>query len=607
MKNFFQLKYVFGILLSVLVLYSCANRGQGPQGGPKDEVPPRVLRSSPADKAVNVSRSRVEIEFDENVNLKDIAKNVIISPPQRTNPEIRAYGKKVVVNFNDSLQSNTTYSINFGDAVVDNNEGNILKDFVFSFATGSEIDTLQVSGTLLNAEDLNPMKGIIVGIHSDLNDSAFISKPFNRITRSGDNGRFTVYNVKENQYRVYALNDLNRDNFYQKGEGSAFIETVFQTSMEEYMRQDTIWKDSITVDTIRTVKAIRYLPNDILLKYFMDDTKRQYLVKSERLEPHKLTVYFNTRNAEQPEIRPLNINWNNRMLLQKNAGLDTLTYWLTDSTLIKQDTITLEVKYLKSDSIFRLQPETDTIHLFQRRAARAQTTTATIRKKMEFLSLTTNLSSRFEVYNPVTISFNTPIKSYDISKIHLSQLVDTVLVPVKYDLQKKDSVGMNFVINHKWIPETTYQLVVDSAAFFSIYDQHNDHLKNELKIKSLDDYSSLKLFLQNYDSTAVFQVVDKNDKVVRTMPIERNGTHVQYLDPGDYYVRMFLDRNGNGKWDTGSVLEKRQPEEVFYYSKKLTLIKNWEFEETWDHTATPLLEQKPADLKKTTEPGSNNS
>lgn len=605
MKNNFQLKHIVGILISVLVMYACANRGQGPQGGPKDEVPPKVMKSSPADKSVNVDKNRIEIEFDENVVLKDIAKNVIISPPQRTNPEIRAYGRKVVVNFNDSLQENTTYSINFGDAVVDNNEGNILKDFVFSFATGNEIDTLQISGTLINAEDLNPMKGIIVGIHNDLNDSVFTVKPFNRITRSGDNGRFTVHNVKENRYRVYALNDLNRDNFYQKGEGAAFVETVFETKMEEYMRQDTVWKDSITVDTIHSVKSIRYLPNDVVLKYFKDDSKRQYLLKSERAEPHKLNIYFNTRNSEQPEIRPLNINWENKILLQKNEGLDTLTYWLTDSVLIKKDTITLEVKYLKSDSVFKLQPATDTIHLFQRRAAKAPAA-STAKKKKEFLAISTNLSSRFDVYKPVSISFNTPVKNYDVSKIHLSQLVDTVLVPINFNLEKKDSVGMNFVINHKWIPETTYQLVIDSATFFSIYDQHNDNLKNELKIKSLDDYSSLKLFLEKHDSTAVFQVVDKNDKVVRTAPIQKNGTHVEYLEPGDYYVRMFLDRNRNGKWDTGSILEKRQPEEVFYYSKKLTLIKNWEFEETWNHTTVPLLEQKPGDLKKTTEPKADN-
>lgn len=604
MKNIFQIKYIIGTLLAVLLLYACANRGQGPQGGPKDEVPPKMLKSTPADKSVNVTKNRIEIEFDENINLKDIATNVIISPPQRTNPDIRSYGKRLVVEFKDTLLESTTYSIDFGDAVVDNNEGNILKNYVFSFATGDEIDTLQISGILINAEDLNPMKGIMVGIHSDLTDSVYVSKPFNRVTRSGDEGKFTVYNVKQNKYRVYALGDLNRDYFYQKGEGAAFIDAVFETSMEEYIRQDTIWKDSVTVDSIRSVNAIRYLPNNLVLKYFKDDSKRQYLAKTERTEPNKLNLFFNTFNEKEPEIRPLNVSWNGGMYLQKNERLDSLTLWLADSLLIKKDTISLELKYLKSDSVFKLQPQTDTINFFMRRATgrtQAQQPPATGKKK-EFLNIATNLSSNFDVYKPVTISFSTPIKSYDISKVKLSQLVDTLLVPIDFTLEKIDSVGMNYVINHKWIPENTYQLVIDSATFVNIYNLHNDNLKNELKVKSLEEYSSLKLVLEKFDPRAVLQVLSKDDKVVREAPAQQSGTKIEYLQPGDYYVRMYLDNNKNGKWDTGNVFEKRQPEEVFYYSKKLTLMKNWEFEESWDHMAVPLRDQKPAELKKTTEP-----
>lgn len=599
MKNIFQLKNIIGIVLTILVLYSCANRGMGPQGGPKDEVPPKMVKSTPPDKSVNVSRNKIELEFDENVNLKDIASNVIISPPQRTNPDIRSYGKKVSVEFKDTLQENTTYSINFGDAVVDNNEGNILKNFVFSFATGDVIDTMQISGVLINAEDLNPMKGIIVGIHSDLSDSAFLSKPFSRVTRSGDDGKFTVSNVKNDKYRVYALGDLNRDYFYQQGEGGAFLETVFETGMEDYIRQDTVWKDSVTVDTILSVNAIRYLPDDVVLKYFKDDAKRQYLAKTERTEPHKLNIYFNTLNESEPELRPLNVSWDGGMFLQKNERLDTLTVWLADSLLIKKDTITVELKYLKSDSLFKLQPETDTINFFMRRTSGKTQQQASTRKKKEFLQITTNVSSNFDVFNSINISFNTPIKNFDRSKIQLSQLVDTLLVPVDFKFEKKDSVGMNYVINHNWTPESRYQLLVDSAAFIDIYNLHNDNLKSELRIKSLEEYSSLSLVLEKYDPRAVFQIVTNDDRVVRTVPVQQPSTKVEYLQPGDYYVRMFLDENENGKWDTGSISEKRQPEEVFYYSKKLTLIKNWEFEETWDHTAVPLLNQKPEELKKT--------
>lgn len=586
-----------------MLLYACANRGQGPQGGPKDEVPPKMLKSTPPDKSVNITKQRVEIEFDENVNLKDIGSNVMISPPQRTSPDIRSYGKKVIVEFKDTLQENTTYSIDFGHAVVDNNEGNVLKGFVFSFATGAQIDTLQVSGVLINAEDLNPVKGVIIGIHSDLNDSAFLSKPFNRVTRSGDEGKFAVHNVKQDKYRVYALGDLNRDYFYQKGESSAFADTVFETSIEEYIRQDTVWKDSVTVDSIRFVNAVRYFPDNIVLKYFKDDSKRQYLAKTERPEPNKLNIFFNTLNEKEPEIRPLNVEWNGGMYFQKNETLDSLTLWLADSVLIKKDTISLELKYLKSDSILKLQPQTDTVHFFMRgTAGRSRQLQQQGEKKKDFLNIITNLSSSFDVYKPVTISFSTPVKNYDLSKIRLDQLVDTILVPVEFKLEKTDSIGMRYAINHKWVPEATYQLAIDSAAFFNIYDIHNDKLKNELKIKALEDYSSLRLVLEKFDSRAVFQVVTKDDQVVRTVPARQPDTKIEYLQPGDYYVRMFLDDNKNGKWDTGNVFEKRQPEEVFYYSKKLTLIKNWEFEETWDHTAVPLLKQKPEELKKTIDP-----
>ncbi len=605
MKNRFQLRKIAVTLIAALVFYSCANRGQGPQGGPKDELPPKVMKSSPAQNSVNVKNGRVEIDFDENVNLKDIVKNVIISPPQRQNPEITSYGRRVNVQFKDTLLSNTTYSIDFGSAIVDNNEANVLKNYVFSFATGSEIDTLQIAGTLLNAEDLNPLQGITIGIYDDLNDTAFIRKPFLRIGRTDETGHFTVSNVRNGKYRVYALNDLNRDYFLQKGEGLAFDEKSYQTGFEFITKPDTVWKDSLTIDTIRFVPATRFLPDDVVLKYFKDNFKRQYLAKSERTEPHLINMIFNTVSEELPEIRPLNINWDNKMLLQKNATLDSLSLWLTDSALINTDTISLEVKYLKSDSAFKLQPQTDTVRFMMRKPAKKPTTTKAAKKK-EFLNIMTNLSSQFDVYRPVVLNFTVPIKIYDVAKIHLSQLVDTVLTPIPFKLEKKDSIGMTFEINHKWIPETTYQLVVDSAAFFSIYNLQNDNLKNELKIKSLDEYSSLKLFLADYDSTAVFQVMSKDDKLVRTAPIVKGGTKVEYLQPGDYFVRMYLDRNQNGKWDPGNYFENLQPEEVYYYEKKLTLIKNWEFEETWDYKAIPLVKQKPQELKKSDQQKSNN-
>ena len=595
MKNIFRNKQLLLLIAALVVLYSCANRGQGPQGGPKDKTPPKVVKSIPADKSTNVSKNQVEIDFDESINLKDISKNVIISPPQRINPDIKAYGKKLTIQFADTLIPNTTYSVNFGEAIEDMTEGNKLKNYVFSFSTGSEIDTLQIAGNVLDASNLNPVQGITVGIYNDLNDSAFLTKPFMRITRTDENGRFVVPNVKNGKYRVYALNDVNRDNIYQRGEGMAFDENVYQTNFEFVTKPDTVWKDSVTVDSIRSIKVTRFMPDDIILKYFKSDSKNQYLVKSERSEANKISFYFNTNAEKLPEVRPLNVNWDGKVLLQKNEGLDSLTYWLTDSTLIQKDTILLQIKYLRTDSLFKLQPKTDTIHFALRKIGKK---VGTASKKRETLAVQTNISSSFDVYNPLRFTFNVPIKQFDASKIHLKRLVDSVYVPIPFNLQKKDSIGMNFSIAQNWVPESKYKLNIDSAAFISIYNAHNDSLKSEFTVKSLEDYSSIKLILPDYDSTAVFQVVNKEDKVIRSVPINKNGTKVEYLEPGDYYIRMFLDRNRNGLWTTGDFSKKLQPEEVFYNPKKMTMIKNWEFEETWDYKSIPLLKQKPVDLKK---------
>lgn len=599
-----SLKYIFYSLFIISVIYSCANRGQGPQGGPKDEIPPKMIKSNPIINSLNVKKDVIEIEFDENINLKDISKNVLISPPQRTNPEIRSYGKKIVVSFKDSLQKNTTYSISFSDAIVDNNEGNILKDFNFSFATGNSIDTMQIAGVVINSEDLNPMKGILIGIHNNVSDSAFLTKTFNRINKSGDEGKFTIYNVKDSIYRVFALDDLNRDYMYQLGEGAAYLDTVYKTKLEHFLKQDTIWKDSITIDTIKTIQSIRYFPNDVVLKYFKDDTKRQYLAKSERLQPNKFSIFFNTKNEKAPIIKPLNFNWNNKIIEQTNQTLDSLTYWIADTTLVKQDTLTLSIDYLKTDSLFQLMPQTDTLHLAMRKAAKVAT--AANKEKEKFLTLKTNMGGNFDVYNPINIKFTTPVSSIDTTKIHFSQLKDSILIPQKFEIESADSSKMNFRINHKWIPEATYQLSIDSATITDIFGLHNEKLKNELRVRSLEDYSSLKIFLEQFDSTAMLQVLTKDEKIIRTKRAEQKGTLIEHLEPGDYYLRLFLDLNGNDKWDTGSILKKRQPEPVYYYNKKLTLIKNWEFEETWNHTAVPLLLQKPTELKKTIEPKANN-
>ena len=591
---------LFVPVVMAFLVYACANRGQGPMGGKKDETPPRVLKETPANGSLNFNKKTIQVVFDENISLEKVADNVVISPPQMRPPEIQGYGKILSVKFSDDFVENTTYSINFGNAIVDLNEKNPLKGYVFAFSTGDEIDTLRISGTVINTENLEPISGIIVGIYNETNDSVFTTQPFLRIGRTDENGRFAIDNVKEGTYQIFALGDMNRDYYFQPGEGLAFYDSLITPTFRREEMRDTIWKDSITVDSVRTYMGTRFLPDDVVLQYFLEGKKRQYFVKSERKEPHSFSLFFGTKADSLPTLRPLNFDWEGKHIIQKNNTLDSLTYWITDSLVWQLDTLTFEMTYLKSDSIFQLVPTTDTINTIMRRTRAQQNRRERDNKKQPELALSDNISNVFEVYNSLVIRTPEPVADVDISKINLSQRVDTVLKPLPLNWRQIDSTRMAFAIDYAWKPEMNYVFTADSAAFNSIYEKANNALKREFKIRSLEEYSTLKVSLRPFEPKAVIQLLDTKDEVLVSKPAVEKGTIFEHLMPGDYYIRLFIDENENGKWDTGQFSPRRHPEQVYYYPKKLTLMANWEFEEIWELGITPLLNQKPKELKKNT-------
>ncbi len=589
---------VVAVIIVSFLVYACANRAQGPTGGPKDVTPPKVVKSNPKNGSINYNKKQIEIDFDENVSIEKPNENVIISPPQLKPPDVKALGNKVTVSFNENLQDSTTYSVNFGDGIVDLNEKNILKSYLFSFSTGSQIDTLKISGTVINAEDLNPISGIIVGIYKEKDDSSFHKKPFLRIGKTDDKGHFSIDNVKPGTYKVYALGDDSHDYFYQPGEGLAFDDSLVTPTFRMEEMKDTVWKDSTHVDSVRTFMGTHFLPDDVTLRYFKEIKKRQYLVKSERKEPFSFSLFFNTAAAKLPEIKPLNFDWKGKYLIQKNSTNDSITYWLTDSLVWKTDTLQMAVTYLKSDSLMKLVPATDTLSLFMRKLAVKTTRNKNVIPKVEPYKFTTNTATTFEIYNPVYLHFETPLENADISKIKLAQKVDTTFKTIPFTWRQVDSTRMIYAVENKWIAEKSYELKIDSAAFQSIYKKSSNKFSADFKIRSLEEYSSIKLLLNPFNPKVVLQVLDNKDVPLLTNKAEEKGTIFKYLKPGDYYVRMFLDENENGKWDTGDLKTKRQPEVVFYYPKKLTLMANWEFEETWDYIEMPLLLQKPEAIRK---------
>lgn len=599
-RNYKLINETFRLFCILFFVYSCANKGPGPTGGPKDETPPRVMKSVPENGSMNFTKKEILVDFDENISLEKVTEEVVVSPPQQKAPDIRSFGKRLIVTFEDTLESGTTYTIDFGNAIVDLNEKNPLSNYSFSFSTGGDIDTLSVSGILINAEDLNPVSGTIVGIYAEHHDSVFTRKPFLRIGKTDANGYFTINNIKAGSYQIFALGDNNRDYYFQAGEGLAMYDSLIVPTVEMVEHRDTTWTDSLTVDTIRVYERAHYYPDDLLLRFFKENKKRQYFTKAERLRPEMFTLYFNTTLSELPRIEPLNFDWDStKYILQTNPTLDTLNYWITDTLVSKIDSMQMVMTYFKTDSIFQLEETSDTLTIAMRkRNIRVKPGKEKETPKIEPLEFKTNVAGTFEIYNPITILSSEPLLAYDTSMVVLSEKVDTLLKPLPYEWVVTDSTNMRFSIQHTWEPEKSYVLNIDSAAFLSIYQKVNDRYSGTFKIRSLDEYSELKIELVNYDERAVIQLLDSKDKPVRSLPADPKQTVFKHLKPTDYYIRMFIDENGNGKWDTGDFTTRRQPEDVFYYPHKLTLKANFEFTETWDHLAIPLLEQKPLEILK---------
>ena len=590
-----------GVVLLVLI-YSCANIGS-PNGGPYDEAPPKFVSSTPIPNQVNYKGKSVEILFDELIQIEKPTENVIITPPQMELPIIRSSGKKAVIELKDSLKPNTTYTIDFTNSIVDNNEKNVFENFSFAFSTGETIDTLEISGVLLNAENLEPMPGMTVGLHNNLADSAFVKLPFLRTSRTNDRGRFTIRNIAPGSYRLFALNDVNRDyKFDQPGEDIAFLDSLVVPSFEFATRQDTTWKDTVTVDTIRTVNFTRFLPDNIELRLFKEKFERQYMVKPERPDERYVVLRFNTQLDTVPAPVPLNFTPqdNSWYFVQSIEGGKAVNYWLTDSTVWKQDTLRVQVSYPKSDSLNILRPQTDTVQFVMRRRPSDHKKK---KKKDEpdpitFLSLQVNSQSSMNLFDTLFVSFDEPVLNLQKEFFLLEQKIDTLWNKVDFEFLPDSTNSLRFIIKRPWKYSEEYRVVVDSAAIYSVYGKWNNGFSNEFKIKNEDEYGHLYLNIIGVDTTAFVELLNTADVPVRKARVKEGGALFMDLKPDKYYARIILDVNDNGLWDTGNYAEKRQPETVFYSPKMYEIMQNWQVEETWDVLLTPLVKQKPIEIMK---------
>lgn len=592
-----------------LMLAACASMGH-PEGGPRDQTPPRFVRSNPAPGSTNVKTDRLTIVFDENVQVKDVMTKVVVSPPMSSMPKVSGVGRNVRVEFTDTLIANTTYTVDFSDAISDLNESNEIADFTFAFSTGPTIDTLCISGMVFDAATLEPAQGMLVGVHSNLADSAIKTLPFDRITRTNQYGQFSIRNLKEGTYRVYAINDVNRDNKWDRTENVAFYDMEITPTSKRIEVQDTI-AASDGADSIVNRMATAFYPDDVLLTWFNENYKAQYLTKYERSKRNRIYLEFGAPSDTLPTIRFVG-GVHDGELLDKYARLDaaptrdSLDYWLTDTMIIASDSLRLALTYQKTVDD-RLTWTTDTLN-FNIRALKnkkkkeetpKETGDSTATPQIELLKIALPTGS-MNVYSPLTVTFPEPVDTIDHSKIHLELLVDSIWTPVDFTpLAPPDSLRpLVWQTDFKWTPAEKYRLTMDSLAVTGIYGLHNGTISAELTVKSLKEYGNIQFIISGVEGDAIVQLLNTQDKPVAAVPVVDGRARFNHVDPGTYYARLFLDRNGNGVYDTGNMSEKLQPEETFYFSKKIQLKKNWDIEQVWDIYELPVDMQKPNDIKK---------
>lgn len=613
---------LYYILLTVVIclLSSCAKMGQ-PDGGWYDETPPRILGASPSDKATEVTDHKMYIYFNEFIKLSDATQKVVVSPPQMEAPDIKDAGKRIIIDLKDSLKANTTYTIDFSDAISDNNEGNPLGNYTYSFSTGTEIDTMEVSGYVYEAENLEPIKGILVGLYDNLADSVFRKEPFQRVSRTDSRGRFVIKGIKPGNFRVYALMDADGNYLYnQKSEKIAFSRDIIVPSCKPDIRQDTIWRDSLHIDNILRVPYTHFFPDDIVLRAFTEEQTDRFLLKSERKEPNRFTLTFSHGDADLPVIRGLDFDAENAFVVESSEKNDSITYWLRDTLLVNQDTLQMEVQYHATDSAGLLYMKTDTLSLlskesYAKRLKQKEKEYAEWKKKQEKaekrgdpfqkempvppLNIGMNFAGDIDPDKNPVLTFETPLEVADTSKIHLYSKHDTLWYRSPFLLREKVNVPRTYEVIGEWRPDIEYSLEIDSAAFVDIYGSVSNTAKKGFKVKSNDAYGTIFMTLDGMrGKRVVAQLLSSTDVVMKEVRTQTGNAEFFYVNPNTYYLRIFVDENDNGKWDTGNYDEGRQAEAVYYYPSKIECKERWDITESWNPLQGSATALKPGELVK---------
>lgn len=610
--------YVIAVLVA-----SCARMGQ-PDGGWYDEVPPKVVGATPGERATKVNQQKLEIRFSEYIKVDNPTENIIFCPPQLEMPEIKATGKSVKIELKDTLKPNTTYTIDFSNAISDNNEGNPMGNYTYVFSTGEQIDTLEVSGYVLEAETLEPVKGSLVGLYSNLEDSAFTTQPMLRVGRTDGDGQFRIRGIAPGKYRIFSLMDSDGDyKLSQRGEMLGYSHDIIVPTCKPDIYQDTIWMDSLRISDIKRVPYTHFMPDDVCIRAFTQKLTDRYLIKTERQNPEKFSVYFSTPSDTLPKLRALNFNDSAAFVIETSEQIDTITYWLKDTTLVNQDTLRVEMTYSMTDSLGAMIEQTDTIDLLPKisyekrqklKADKIEEWTKKAEKERkkgreprerhpDSLALKTEIviPSKMAPNQNITLRFETPLQKLDTAAIHLYSKIDTLWYVSPVEIVTEGLPPRTYMIKGEWRPGIEYSLEIDSAAFTDIYGTVSDPVTQGVKIASEEDFGSLFVNMRgirNDSAQVIVEMLDKSGNM-KAQSIAQDGTaEFYYVQAGEYYLRCIIDANRNGKWDTGDYDLDLQPEEVYYLPESVECKEKWDITKDFNINSHPLYLQKPRSMVK---------
>ncbi len=624
MKVFGKIPLFFVAALAwIVIISSCANVGM-PTGGPKDSIPPVLINTQPGYKSLGFGGNEVRLTFNEYIVSDQISEILVVSPPLEKRLSVRTKSKTLIIRFNESLKDSSTYSLDFKNSIVDNNEKNPLRNVRFSFSTGDVYDSLRVAGRVVNSFNMEPVENALLLLHKNLHDSTVYRERPDFIAKTDEYGIFLIDNIPPGKYHLFALNDANSDLKYNEGaEEIAFYDSIIVPSAEFEAGLDTLVRG---VDSLLVTGHTHFSPGPIYLRQFTEDLFEQYLDSYGRETAYKCNFIFNEPVGDTFNVRLLNEDADDWYMLEPNHKKDSLTLWVTDTLLAKQDTLLMEVSYIQFDTAQQLYLKHDTLEMkctVSKDGAKDQKKGRANDKKppagkqrdgkksdkgqndenapppaIQF-TWANSIASTVELNQKLRITSPEPLKKFDEGKVRLYLTGDTLKIPLKYKLEKDTSAWRTYNISFKWEPETDYTFEIDSAAAENIYGVTSLRLAKKFMTREEDYYGSIIVKASGVDSPVILQLLksDDNETVLSEKKIESSqSVTFNFLAPNKYKLKAILDKNKNGKWDTGSYQDRYQPENVYYWNNIIKVRSNWDNSIDWD------LSPKATYVKKIIDP-----